>query len=168
VDFNKLSEEELREQRGILAMGRGKFIVFDGEECISSTGNPQIKFVFDVTDLKGKTRKVWDYIACNMQWKIKEFCISIGHPEWYENGRLAVSPALGMRGDCMIGITKATKDYPEKNKIISYLPPSQGGVLFDADMKRAQAESRRTAPPIAATMHAQANAVPGFDDEIPF
>ena len=120
-------------QYKILEPGEASFLInniFDtnpnGSSMSSSrTGEPMIKIEFEVTDSRGATGLVNEYIVASQAWKVKQICWAINKPEIYMEGKdsgINTKRMIGHAGMCVIKTDKPTDPkYNEKTTIAKFI-----------------------------------------------
>lgn len=107
MKFKVLAEDELNNQRFFLEEGICDFEVLEANERNSKAGNPMIELKLKCTDKNGKVGIIFDYIvSVNMEWKIKSFCESINHPEYYQQGEIDSKYVEGKMGRVEVYLQK--------------------------------------------------------------
>lgn len=110
----------------ILAEGEASFKVQEVIETTSKkTGEEMLKIVLQITDSKGDTGLVDDYIVASGPWKLHALCKAIGHPEFYNDssdGRLNTMKLIAEKGRCKIKTDKPDNpNFKERTIIASYI-----------------------------------------------
>ena len=121
-------------------------------------GNPMMMLVLKVTDSSGMTGKIITYLVNHVQWKIYEFCKSIGHEEYYHEGLLNPVILMDCTGRCEI---KTERDHKgnERSVIVTFYPKNDGPSTQQIQHAAAQA---------FGVANNQATGEVFSDDEIPF
>jgi len=150
--FDPKSEKEVAEA-GLLPLGNYDFEVVAAEEKRSEKGNDMIELRARVYDNDGQGRTIFDYLVHTDggAYKVRHFAYAVGMGVEYEKGELRADRLVGATGKARVFIKKdKTKQYPDKNSISDYLPPTGNGAASHATA----GDPRPAAPP--------------FDDDIPF
>lgn len=130
-DYEPLSDEEIESHRKRLKPGSGTFNVIEAKDRVSKNGNPMIELKLQVWDENGCEGTVFDYLVAgipSMAFKLRNFCKSIGHPEFYMQRKLSSLTALNKMGKLKITLKKDDKG-EEWPRIADYLPHIQGSPL---------------------------------------
>lgn len=119
----------------LLTPGKGKFLIKrvkthdrDGVVLETKKGDRKVMLVVEATDSVGKKTPVFEHLTMNIAWKVEQICkaCNLGH--------LFVSDALcldkledleGSTGECIIGISEGTHEWPEKTIITKYVVPKE-------------------------------------------
>lgn len=160
--FQPKSREEFTAERLIPAKTICQAEVARAEEKTSKKGNPMIAISLRVWHGEGSVF-INDWLLAGSE-KLLNFCDLAGLGDAYMAGEVTAERLMGRSVYVKVGIDAAKDDYPERNKIVDYVP-----------------EPKRQAPPAAPAKpesvkglgvsetqrrNALASAVP--DDEIPF
>ena len=99
------------------------FNVLNAEQATSKSGNDMIKIKVRVTNERGLSAIVYDYLVgtINMQWKIEQFCKAVNHPEQWEQDVITPDFCVGKKGKCSVKIER--NQHGENPKITSYIVP---------------------------------------------
>jgi len=117
----------------LLMPGKGKFLIkrvktHDNEGIVLETkkGDRKVMIVIDATDAKGDKSTVFEHLTMNVAWKVEQICKACNM------GHVFVSDAVcldnldeleGSVGDCIVGISEADGQWPEKTIITKYVVP---------------------------------------------
>lgn len=153
MKYEYVDPQVLDKQKNVLTPGSADFEIKAAEDTVSqSSQKDMIKLTVQVWDADGKSGNIFDYLvgSANCVWKIKEFCDSIGKPQWYAPGfELKADDLIGQTGKAIIAIEKSRDEkYGDRMKIKSYLPP-----------KVSDAVKTSTPPPTKTDF---------VDDDVPF
>lgn len=156
--FTYKTEEQLQQEKPMLAEGGADFEIKTAEEKVSKNGNPMIECKIQVWDKNGASGVIFDYIVSNLSFKIKSVCDSIGHPEWYApNVDLEAQALVGQTGKCFLKLERSQDvQYPPRMKISYYIEAQE------ETTKVAHNLEKRDDRPSASSKD------DGFDDDIPF
>ena len=136
MQFEYVSEEELEKEFGktkfLLEEGLGTFSIKKAEQTVSEKGNEMLKLTLEVVDKNEKTGMLFDYILSTnkqteektrkfMAWKLKSVAKSVGHPEFYKEGReITPNEWIDKKGSLLIK-TQKSEQYGDKSKVDGYV-----------------------------------------------
>lgn len=107
----------------LLAEGEASFKVQEVIETTSKkSGEEMLKVVLQVTDSKGDTGLVDDYILASGPWKLKNLCYAVNKPEYYDqssDGRLNPLKLVAEKGRCVIKTDKPDNPNFNERSIVS-------------------------------------------------
>lgn len=129
------SEEDFK-SRNLMDPGTYDFVVFDAIEKVSKTsGEPMIELILNVLDMKGRERKIYDYLMDKepMDYKIRHIYNCAGLLEKYESGDIDAQDLHNVTGKVKIIIRKdKTGQYGDKNSVQDYFSTkNKTNDLFD-------------------------------------
>ncbi len=157
MQFNSKSRDELA-KASLTPPGEYDFEIMRAEEATSKKGNEMIKLKLRVF-VDGGEIHVYDYLVAGMEYKLANFCDTIGRSEDYDAGEIKADNLEGCAGKLKLVIEDAVKDedtgevkWPAKNAVKTYLAGKKG--------QEKMAERRVKRAPKAA--------VNTDDEEIPF
>ena len=128
MQFVPKSEEELNE---LLPDGIYEFEVLMGEDCVSQSGNEQIKLTLLISNQE-KQKIIFDYLTSKAMYKVKHFADVTGLEDKYSAGGYVGADCSRRRGHCKVGRQEAKDSYAAKNIIKDYvLAPEQDKSKFD-------------------------------------
>ena len=152
--FNWQDPDEMTTLK-ILAEGEASFKVqqvYEYDErgnllCSRKSGEQMIKVELMVTDARGASGLVYDYILSSQPWKLKNLCWAVNKPDIYtdaKDGQLNPQKLVAEKGRCIIKTDRPTDPrFEDKSTIAKYLD----------GVKAAQDQAHQDSMP---------------DDEIPF
>jgi len=110
----------------ILPPGNYAFSILDASDYLCASGKDAIKLKLgiDRPDNRGQ-QWVWHYAMADRPDKILALCTSIGMEDVFNDGEIQPADLIGRRGTCRLKIEQAKGQYPEKNVIAEFLPPSE-------------------------------------------
>jgi len=137
MDFKPRSETEILESM-LWPRGDYAFEIIAAKEKTSSKGKQMIEVHLRITDGKGRSRAVRDYLLPEMALKFKHALDACGLVREYRTGRLRDTDLIGKSGRLRLRIEKdRTKQYPDKNVVADYMRShGNGGPQGSADEKR--------------------------------
>lgn len=122
----------------LLTPGKGKFLIKrvkthdqDGFVLETKKGDRKVMIVIDATDAKGDKNTVFEHLTMNVAWKVEQICkaCNMGHIFMSDATCLDNLDELeGSVGDCIIGISEADGQWPEKTIITKYVVPKASKV----------------------------------------
>ncbi len=103
----------------------------DGAPLVAkSSGLPMVKIKFDVTDSKGATTKIYEYLTSKASWKIKTLLDAIGKSDLYNSsGQLNLGELLGLTGACTVETDSSYDPEKPRSVIKKYLKAKTPAVL---------------------------------------
>ena|SRR3990167_1638550 len=118
-----MSEEDAL-KANLLEKGNYPFVVNQAIMKKDKNGNDMLEVRVGVSDMKGRSFKVYDYLTndASFAFKLRHFFYAVGLGEQYEKGM--INPALlpGKTGRAKVGIrVDKTGSYPPKNIIGDYI-----------------------------------------------
>lgn len=136
--YTAKSEEQLQSQT-MLTPGKCRYEVISAKLGDSASGNKQLELVLDVTDMPGKTKRVWDYLSAHpdFEFKIRHFAYSCGLGRQYEANELSDKICANKTGYCEI-VHQTTKKGQYAGQVRSAVKDyifekAGGGGLFPDD-----------------------------------
>lgn len=137
----------------LLTPGRGRFYIKKVKShdeyglCLETKkGDRKVMMVIDVTDSNGKKGVVFEHLTMNIAWKVEAICKCVNMHHVFESDATCLDKLEdleGCGGECIVGSSEATPEWPSKTIIAKYIVPK---------------ESKPKHPPIPAD----------FDDSLPF
>jgi hypothetical protein len=114
-----------------LEPGEYDFKIIQAEDAVSKTNNEMIKLSLKVWGKDGQEYYITDYLLTNnarMEWKLKNFCDSVGLSDKYLSGELNAADCKDKHAKVELRIDKDKEGkYPDKNSVKKYvqtlLPP---------------------------------------------
>lgn len=96
------------------------------EKTSKTSNNPMFEVELTVYGPEGKERSVRDYLVCTDggQAKIQRFCKAAGQWDAYQSGELCGDTFNNSSLRVKLGIDEGTGEFPPKNKVVDYLPPT--------------------------------------------
>lgn len=151
MKYQYKSPEDLEAERPQLSVGKANFEIVGAEDAVSKSGNEMIKLSVKVWDKDGNSGVLFDYLPCNVAFKIRSLCLAIGKPDWYApDFDLQAQMLVGQCGDCGLAIEKSQDpQYPDRIKIKAYYEADEGAAKIDKSTKAVSSTA-------------------DFDDDIPF
>jgi len=124
----------------VLTEGEGSFKVKsvfdkdkDGYPLEDKNGLPKLKLVLNVTDSKGNTSLIDDYLTGSWPARIHEFALGVGLPGLYNAaGVIDTQKLVGLSGGCIIKTD--TYNGKDSSKIAAYLVNDNQQILPDDDI----------------------------------
>lgn len=125
----------------LLTPGKGKFRikrVKTHEEKVDQYGvvineplktkklDRKVMLVVDVTDSKGNKGTVFEHLTMNISWKIEQICKACDMAQLYIPDSACfdrMHELEGCMGECIVGISEADAQWPEKTIIAKYVVP---------------------------------------------
>jgi hypothetical protein len=132
MNFKPMSEEQTAAMQ-VFAKGSYSFEIIEGEDKVSQAGNPMIELTVKVTDAKGVSRFVKDYLLEQWPVKLRHAAEACGVLEKYEAGELIAADFIGKTGQLTLTIEKdKTRKFPDKNAVTDYTVKEKGvaGIKF--------------------------------------
>lgn len=121
MNFQPRTEKEIADSK-LLPRGDYDFEILDAEEKKSSAGNDMIELKVQVSNGKGVSRTLPDYLLEKRAEKLRHCCKACAILDKYETGLLANDDFVGKRGRLKLGVEKdRAGKYPPKNVIVDYL-----------------------------------------------
>jgi hypothetical protein len=140
--YNPLTQEDAEKERQypLLESGTYNFEVAKATFKTSKSNNPMIELVLNVWDNHGKQYTVYDYLISTkgMNWKILNFCESVGLMKDYDQGKFNENLCVGRSGkaDIVYQIGKARPEggfYKDKNAVANYIKMEGDKKSIDKD-----------------------------------
>lgn len=130
----------------ILQEGEASFKVQDVIETTSKkTGEEMLKVVLLVTDSKGDSSLVDDYILSSAPWKLYNLCKAINRPEVYHessDGKLNTMKIIAEKGRCKIKTDKPVNpNFQDRTIISGYIDATKNATKEQAAAELAQAQA---------------------------
>lgn len=121
VEYEILSDDDLKKERGILPKGDHPFEITEQKFMTSKSGNQMVMLKHKIFDDEGRAYTATKFIPFikSMSWLLKHFWESVGHPEKY-NGKMHEDECVGMAGILRSDIEKDQNGY-DRIKIVDYL-----------------------------------------------
>jgi len=117
----------------LLTPGKGKFLIkrvktHDNDGCVLETrkGDRKVMIVIDATDAKGHKSTVFEHLTMNVAWKVEQICKACNMGHVFKSDAVCLDnldELEGSVGDCIIGISEANGQWPEKTVITKYVVP---------------------------------------------
>ncbi len=119
----------------LLSPGKGKFYIKrvkvtdqDGSVLQTKKGDRKVMVIVEATDSLGSKTAVFEHLTMNIAWKVKQIYDACKH------GHLFISDTLcldnledleGCIGECIIGRSEPSAQWPEKTIITKYIVPKE-------------------------------------------
>jgi len=127
--FTPKTEEQLKQEMGMLAEGEADFEILDAIDAVSKKGSPMLKLNLQIWDKTGRQGRLFDYIVESFHWKLIHLLKAIGKHELYESGLVNPIDIIGCSGKLEIAIKKS-EQYGDKPTVKDYI--SRDEILSDA------------------------------------
>lgn len=134
--FEPLTDEQIEQAAIGIKIGQiVRFKIIDAEDKLSKAGNEMTSMKLSCTDDEGSTATVYASVMAikKMMGVTKRFFSSIGHDDWYKTGDVPAIKLWNKEGDCILGMSKATANYPSRIEVQEYIPASEGHENQDVD-----------------------------------
>lgn len=133
--YDYMSEDKLSANAGsyLLTPGPAHFVIRgfvdtnqDGTPLISRASKaPMIKLDLSVTDARGKTASIYEYLTANNPWRIKQLAEAVGRPSLYSpSGTLNPRELLNLDGQCVVK-TFSQEGFGDKTKVDKFVPSNR-------------------------------------------
>jgi len=132
MNFKPLTKEDVIASQ-LFPKGRYSFEIVDGCDKESRAGNAMIELEVKVTDAKGSSRIVKDYLLEQWPVKLRHAAEACGLVDQYDSGELVGADFIGKTGKLKLNIEKDKhKKFPDKNAVVDYVVKEQGvaGIKF--------------------------------------
>lgn len=89
-------------------------------------GDRKVMVVVEATDSKGQKGTVFEHLTMNAAWKVNVICQACDLPYLFESDATCLDKLddlVGAVGECIIGISEADGQWPEKTIISKYIVP---------------------------------------------
>jgi hypothetical protein len=164
-------------QRPLLEPGWGYFqisrvdtLTKDGKPLVSKKGNPMLKVNLQVTDSRGATEFVTDWIVSDLDWKIANVQEALQITNLYDKqtGRFDIALLQNKCGACSLDI-QSSDQYGDSVRIKMYVPMEFIKMLNQEEKVEALPLKTKNdySPPVPAYVSSQASDN-SIDDDIPF
>jgi hypothetical protein len=121
MNFQPKTEKEIADGK-LLPRGEYDFEIADAWEKKSAAGNEMIELKVQVSNDKGLSRTLSDYLLEKRAGKLRNCSNACGLLDKYESGLLSNDDFVGKRGRLKLGVEKdRAGKYPPKNIIVDYL-----------------------------------------------
>jgi hypothetical protein len=120
MDFTPRTEQEIIDSK-LWKKGDYDFAVEDGSDEMSSKGRPMISLKLRLSDGKGKSRVLTDYLLAETEKKLRHAASACGLLDRYETGSIKGPEFRGKRGRLKLIVEKAKNGYPAKNAVADYI-----------------------------------------------
>ena len=122
MQFAPKSAQEIAASK-LFARGTYAFQVMDATEKVSKrAGNQMIELRLRVTDDKGQSRSLTDYLVATQVEKLRHAALACGLLSKYEAGSLSDTDFRGLKGKLRIGIEKGKNGAADRNIVADYVP----------------------------------------------
>jgi len=122
MNFQPKTEQEIQDAK-LWKKGDYDFAVEDGADKTSSKGRPMIELKLRLSDGKGNSRPITDYLLAETPEKLRHAASACGLLDRYETGSLAGAEFKGKRGRLKLIVEKAKGEYGPKNAVQDYICP---------------------------------------------
>ena len=120
MNFQPKTEQEIQDAK-LWKKGDYDFAIEDAAEKQSKAGHPMIEVKLRISDGKGKSRPLTDYLLAETPEKLRHCCAALGLLAKYETGILADDDFVGKRGRLKLTVEKAKGEYGPKNAVADYI-----------------------------------------------
>jgi hypothetical protein len=122
MNFQPKTEQEIQDAK-LWKKGEYDFAVEDGTDKTSSKGHPMIELKLRLSDGKGKSRVLTDYLLAETPEKLRHCASACGLLDSYDTGSIAGPDFRGKRGRLKLIVEKAKNGYGPKNAVGDYVCP---------------------------------------------
>jgi hypothetical protein len=121
MNFDPKSAEEIASMQ-VFPKGAYQFEVIEGCDKVSQAGNPMLELKLKVSDAKGASRFVTDYLLEKVPIKLRHAAEACSLLQQYEAGELSGKDFVGKTGKLTLTIEKdKNKKFPDKNAVADYV-----------------------------------------------
>ena len=120
MNFQPKTEQEIQDAK-LWKKGDYDFAIEDAAEKQSKAGHPMIEVKLRISDGKGKSRVLTDYLLAETEEKLRHAASACGLLDRYETGSLAGAEFRGKRGRLKLIVEKAKGEYGPKNAVADYI-----------------------------------------------
>lgn len=122
MQFTPRTEQEIIASK-LFQRGTYDFeVLFAWEKISKRSSNPMVELRLRITDGKGQTKTVSDYLVATNAEKLRHAALALGLLHKYEEGTLTESDFWGLRGRLKLNIEKGSNGHPDRNVVTDYVP----------------------------------------------